>query len=72
MTIRIALVGDHAMVVKGLEAALSTYAAVEVVGRGGTVAEARELLGRDDVDVVLLDVRLEDGNGLQVLAEREL
>ena len=44
---------------------------MEVVGRGGKVAEARELLGRDDVDVVLLDVRLEDGNGLQVLAERE-
>jgi DNA-binding NarL/FixJ family response regulator len=71
MTIRIALVDDHAMVVQGLEAALSTYPVVEIVGHGGTVGEARELLGRDDIDVVLLDVRLEDGNGLQVLAERE-
>jgi DNA-binding NarL/FixJ family response regulator len=70
MTIRIALVDDHAMVVRGLEAALATFAVVEIVGRGGTVDEARELLERDDIDVVLLDVRLEDGNGLQVLAER--
>jgi DNA-binding NarL/FixJ family response regulator len=37
---------------------------------GQTAAEARALLQRDDIDVVLLDVRLEDGNGLQVLAER--
>jgi DNA-binding NarL/FixJ family response regulator len=71
MTIRIALIDDHAMVVQGLEAALSTYPFVEIVGRGGTVRDARELLERDDIDVVLLDVRLEDGNGLQVLAERE-
>ncbi|MES2210038.1 MAG: response regulator transcription factor [Chloroflexota bacterium] len=71
MTIRIALVDDHAMVVQGLEAALSTFEVLDIVSRGGTVSEARELLGRDDIDVILLDVRLEDGNGLQVLAERE-
>jgi DNA-binding NarL/FixJ family response regulator len=70
MTIRIALIDDHAIVVQGLEAALSKYPVVEIVGRGGTVGDARELLERDDIDVVLLDVRLEDGNGLQVLAER--
>jgi DNA-binding NtrC family response regulator len=70
MTTRIALVDDHAMVVEGLAAALSTFTELEIVGRGGTTSEARELLERDDLDVVLLDVRLEDGNGLQVLAER--
>ena len=70
MTIRIALVDDHAMVVEGLVAALSTFGILEIAGRGATIAEARELLDRDDLDVVLLDVRLEDGNGLQVLADR--
>ena len=40
------------------------------MGHGVSVAEARELVARDDLDVVLLDVRLSDGNGIQALAER--
>ena len=39
-------------------------------GRGSTIEHARELLVREDLDVVLLDVRLENGNGIQALAER--
>jgi two-component system, NarL family, response regulator DesR len=70
MTIRCAIVDDHPMVTGGLAAALETVEDVAVVARGATIAEARELLGRDDLDVVLLDVRLEDGNGIQALAER--
>jgi DNA-binding NarL/FixJ family response regulator len=70
MTTRLAIVDDHAMVVSGLEAALATVERMEIVARGGTTEEARDILDRDDIDVVLLDVRLEDGNGLQVLAER--
>ncbi len=70
MTIRVALVDDHALVVGGFDAALATVDDLEVVAHGATLAEARELLARDDIDVLLLDVRLEDGNGLQALAER--
>jgi two-component system response regulator DesR len=40
------------------------------VAHGASVAEARELLVKDDLAVVLLDVRLDDGNGIQALAER--
>ena len=70
MTIRLAIVDDHPMVTDGLDAALGTIDDLEVVAHGGSVAQARELLVRDDVDVVLLDVRLDDGNGIQALAER--
>jgi len=70
MTTRIALVDDHAMMVEGLLAALGTVEGFEVAAVGGTVSAARDILQRQDIDVVLLDVRLEDGNGLQVLAER--
>lgn len=70
MTIRLAIVDDHPLVTGGLDAALGTIEDIDVVAHGGTVGEARELLDRDDLDVVLLDVRLEDGNGIQVLAER--
>jgi DNA-binding NarL/FixJ family response regulator len=70
MTIRLAIVDDHPMVTDGLDAALGTVDDIEVVAHGASVAEARELLVKDDLDVVLLDVRLDDGNGIQALAER--
>jgi DNA-binding NarL/FixJ family response regulator len=70
MTIRLAIVDDHPMVTDGLDAALATVHDLEVAAHGATVAEARALLARDDLDVLLLDVRLEDGNGIQALAER--
>lgn len=70
MTIRLAIVDDHPMVTDGLDAALGTVDDIEVVAHGGSVAEARDLLSRDDLDVLLLDVRLDDGNGIQALAER--
>lgn len=70
MTIRIAIVDDHPMVTGGLDAALGTIDGLSVVAHGATLAHARELLIRDDLDVVLLDVRLEGGNGIQALAER--
>jgi DNA-binding NarL/FixJ family response regulator len=70
MSIRIGIVDDHAMVVNGLEAALSSVGGMEIVAIGATSAEAAVMLERRDLDVVLLDVRLEDGNGLQILADR--
>ena len=70
MTIHLAIVDDHPMVTGGLNAALGTVTDIDVVAHGASVAEARDLLTRDDLDVVLLDVRLDDGNGIQALAER--
>jgi DNA-binding NarL/FixJ family response regulator len=72
MRIRIGLVDDHPMVVGGVEAALRTAGDLDIVARGGNLAAARAILERDDIDVVLLDVRLEDGNALQALAERRM
>jgi DNA-binding NarL/FixJ family response regulator len=70
VTIRLAIVDDHPMVTDGLDAALATFEDLSVVAHGSSVADARALLVRDDLDVVLLDVRLDDGNGIQALAER--
>jgi DNA-binding NarL/FixJ family response regulator len=71
MTIRVAIVDDHPMVTSGLAVALATIDDIVVAARGSSIADARAILVRDDIDVVLLDVRLEDGNGIQALAERE-
>lgn len=65
--IRIALIDDHPVVLQGLEAALATVSDVEIVARGGTFAEAFAIIERNDVDVLLLDIRLPDGNGLELL-----
>lgn len=70
VTIRLALVDDHPLVVNGLAAGLATIRDLELVQSGATVEAARDILRRDDVDVVLLDVRIQGGNGLQVLADR--
>jgi DNA-binding NarL/FixJ family response regulator len=70
MTIRMGIVDDHPMVVGGLEAAFTAANDIVVVAQASSVADATRLLTRDDLDVVLLDVRLADGNALQCLAER--
>jgi DNA-binding NarL/FixJ family response regulator len=67
--IRVALVDDHPIVLGGLEMGLRTVEGIEVVASAGTLAEAREVARRDDVDVMLLDLRLPDGNGLELLPE---
>lgn len=70
VTIRVGLIDDHPMVIGGVQLALGSVTDLELLAHGGTTDEARQLLTRDDLDVCLLDVRLRDGNGLQVLAER--
>lgn len=68
LTVRLALVDDHPIVLNGLQAALGTVDDIEVVAQGSSIAEARVILERNDIDVVLLDVRLPDGNGIELLA----
>lgn len=61
MTIRVALIDDHPVVLGGLGAALAAQADVEIVGRAATLAEARAMIERERPDVALVDVRLPDG-----------
>ncbi|MFO1500494.1 MAG: response regulator transcription factor [Verrucomicrobiota bacterium] len=61
--IGILLVEDHLMTRIGLRTLLANYDQLRVVGEAGSVAEGvREAL-RTRPDVILLDVRLPDGNG---------
>lgn len=69
--IRVAIVDDHPVVLSGLRTALASVSDISIVADGGSVAEAREIANRDDIDVLLLDVRLPDGNGLEILADVE-
>jgi two-component system response regulator DevR len=63
--IRLLVVDDHKVVRLGLRTLLERYNDFEVVGEAGTVAFAVEETARLRPDVVLMDVRLPDGNGFE-------
>ncbi len=69
MTIGVLLVDDHPVVLDGIDAALSREPDLRVVARARSVAEARAALEAARPDVVLVDVRLPDGSGLDLIAE---
>lgn len=62
---RILLVDDHEIVRRGLKALLETEEDLTVVGEAGTVAEAVRRTGFDSPDLVVMDVRLPDGSGIE-------
>lgn len=66
---RILLVDDHEIVRRGLKALLETENDLTVVGEAGSVAEAVRRAGFDSPDVVVLDVRLPDGSGIEACRE---
>jgi two-component system response regulator DevR len=62
--IRVLLVDDSEMVRTGLRTLLGTEPAIEIVGEAANVATAVEACARMKPDVVLLDIRLPDGTGI--------
>jgi len=64
--IRVAIIEDHPVYRDGLASVL-IGCGIEVAGTAGSVAEAHDLLRAEAVDVVLLDLGLPDGTGLDVL-----
>ncbi|MBA2725716.1 MAG: response regulator transcription factor [Actinobacteria bacterium] len=66
---RVLLVDDHEVVRRGLKALLETEHDLTVVGEAGSVAEALRRTGFDSPDVVVLDVRLPDGSGIEACRE---
>jgi DNA-binding NarL/FixJ family response regulator len=67
-TLRLLVVDDHPVVRDGLRAALVAVDDVEVVGEAGTVAEAVRRTVELAPDVVLMDVQLPDGTGVEATA----
>jgi len=67
--ITVLLVDDHEMVRVGLRSLLSRSDQVTVVGEAGTARDAVRETARLRPMVVLLDLRLPDGNGADVACE---
>lgn len=66
---RILIVDDHEVVREGLRALLSRREGFEVVGQAGTVEQAVTEAGRTQPDVIVMDVRLPDGSGIEACRE---
>jgi len=62
---RILLCDDHEVVREGLRVLIARQETMSVVGEAGTVAEAIEAAARSKPDVVIMDVRLPDGSGVE-------
>jgi len=67
-TIRVLIVDDHAVFTDALATILKTEPDMDVVGKGATVQEAIKSARALQPDVVLLDVHMPDGSGIEAAA----
>ncbi|GAA1161287.1 DNA-binding NarL/FixJ family response regulator [Kitasatospora gansuensis] len=65
MTIRVIIVDDQAMVRAGFAALLNAQTDIDVVGDAADGKQALEVSGRTHPDVVLMDVRMPEMDGLE-------
>jgi DNA-binding NarL/FixJ family response regulator len=64
--IKVFLLDDHEVVRRGLRELLEAEGDIEVVGEAGSAEEALRRVPATKPDVAVLDVRLGDGNGIEV------
>lgn len=64
---RVILVDDHPLVRVGLAHLIAANPTLEVCAQAGMVSEVPPLIRRHDPDVVVLDLMLKTGNGLDLL-----
>jgi two-component system, NarL family, response regulator DevR len=67
--IRVFLLDDHEVVRRGVRELLESGGTIEVCGEAGTAEEALARIPPTRPDVALLDVRLPDGDGVEVCRE---
>ena len=67
--LRLLVVDDHEVVRQGLVALLDRRDNFQVVAEAGTVAEALEQARRHEPEIVIMDVRLPDGSGIEACRE---
>jgi two-component system, NarL family, response regulator DevR len=67
--LRLLIVDDHEVVRQGLVALLDRREGFQVVAEAGTVAEAVEQARRHQPEIVVMDVRLPDGSGIEACRE---
>lgn len=67
--IRVVVIDDHEIVRKGLIAYLQTDEAIEIIGEASSGNEGATLVKNVKPDVVLMDLIMENGNGIEATQE---
>jgi two-component system, NarL family, response regulator DegU len=67
--INIVLADDHVLVRKGIKAMLESDTDIQVVGEAGNGVEALETAKKLHPDILVLDIRMPDMNGLEAAAK---
>jgi DNA-binding NarL/FixJ family response regulator len=67
-TIRVLLADDHHLVRAGVRALLEKIDDITVIGEVGDGREVLEFLGRDEPDILLLDISMPRLNGMETLS----
>jgi DNA-binding NarL/FixJ family response regulator len=69
MAAKIFIVDDHPLVREGLLGLISTQPDFEICGQASSAAEARELAPTIQANVAIIDLALQDGNGIELIKE---
>jgi two-component system response regulator DevR len=67
--LRLLVVDDHEVVRQGLVSLLERREHFQVVAEAGTAAEAVEMARKFEPDIIVMDVRLPDGSGIEACRE---
>ncbi|MBW7839062.1 MAG: response regulator transcription factor [Chitinophagaceae bacterium] len=67
--IKVFITDDHYMVVEGIRSLLSNERDIELIGSASSVESCRAFLRKLVPDVLLLDINLPDGNGVDLCKE---
>ncbi|MFD8496037.1 response regulator [Amycolatopsis sp. NPDC059657] len=69
MATQVFLVDDHEIVRRGLADLLGSEDDIEIIGEASSVSEALTRVPSSGADVAVLDIRLPDGNGVELCRE---
>ncbi len=67
--LRVLIVDDHELIREGLVGAFAREDATDVVGAVGTVEEAVAMYDAEHPDVIVTDLQLQDGTGLDIIRQ---
>ena len=62
------MIDDHVLIREGLRRALTRHTQITIVGEAASKAEALAQIAHHNPEVIVVDLHLPDGNGLEVIA----
>lgn len=68
MTIRVLVIDDHVLIREGLRRALAHHNQISIIGEAASKSEALAQIAHHNPEVIVVDLHLPDGSGLEVIA----